>query len=52
MSFGGKVNSAVDTTIDGEGWPDLSTGEFRSLRRAQYPREIRKLGRGWRKASF
>ncbi|EKO3922803.1 head completion/stabilization protein [Vibrio metschnikovii] len=33
MSFGGKVNSAESTDIAGEGWPDLSTEEFRSLRR-------------------
>ncbi|EMK6986075.1 head completion/stabilization protein [Vibrio alginolyticus] len=33
MSFGGKVNSAVNTAIPGEGWPDLSTDEFRQLRR-------------------
>ncbi|WP_203343218.1 head completion/stabilization protein [Vibrio diabolicus] len=33
MSFGGKVNSAVNTTIPDEGWPDLSTDEFRQLRR-------------------
>ncbi|HCG9116557.1 TPA: head completion/stabilization protein [Vibrio parahaemolyticus] len=33
MSFGGKVNSAANTAIPGEGWPDLSTDEFRQLRR-------------------
>ncbi|HBC3454408.1 TPA: head completion/stabilization protein [Vibrio parahaemolyticus] len=33
MSFGGNINSAVDIAIPGEGWPDLSTDEFRSLRR-------------------
>ncbi|EDP59449.1 head completion/stabilization protein [Vibrio sp. AND4] len=33
MSFGGKLNSAENTTIPGEGWPDLSTDEFRQLRR-------------------
>ncbi|EGR2089210.1 TPA: head completion/stabilization protein [Vibrio parahaemolyticus] len=33
MSFGGKVNSAVNTAIPGECWPDLSTDEFRQLRR-------------------
>ena len=33
MSFGGKVNSAANTAIGGEGWPDLSTDEFRNLRR-------------------
>ncbi|MCG6227764.1 head completion/stabilization protein [Vibrio furnissii] len=33
MSFGGKVNSADSTAIPGEGWPDLSTDEFRALRR-------------------
>lgn len=33
MSFGGKVNSAVNTALPGEGWPDLSTDEFRQLRR-------------------
>ncbi len=33
MSFGGKVNSAANTAIPGEGWPDLSTDEFRNLRR-------------------
>ncbi|MCS0077876.1 head completion/stabilization protein [Vibrio parahaemolyticus] len=33
MSFGGKVNSAPNTNIEGEGWPDLSTDEFRKLRR-------------------
>ncbi|EPB0664764.1 head completion/stabilization protein [Vibrio alginolyticus] len=36
MSFGGNVNSAVDITILGEGWPDLSTAEFRSLRRVPH----------------
>ncbi|HFQ4921006.1 TPA: head completion/stabilization protein [Vibrio vulnificus] len=36
MSFGGKVNSAESTDIAGEGWPGLSTGEFRSLRRIPY----------------
>lgn len=33
MSFGGKVNSAANTALSGEGWPDLSTDEFRQLRR-------------------
>ena len=33
MSFGGKVNSAANTMIPGEGWPDLSNDEFRQLRR-------------------
>jgi hypothetical protein len=33
MSFGGKVNSAANTALPGEGWPDLSTDEFRQLRR-------------------
>lgn len=33
MSFGGKVNPADNTTLNGEGWPDLSTSEFRSIRR-------------------
>lgn len=33
MSFGGKVNSADSTVIEGGGWPDLSTDEFRQLRR-------------------
>ncbi|HHF2947571.1 TPA: head completion/stabilization protein [Vibrio alginolyticus] len=33
MSFGGRVNSTVNITIPGEGWPDLSTDEFRQLRR-------------------
>ncbi|MBY3749681.1 head completion/stabilization protein [Vibrio parahaemolyticus] len=33
MSFGGKVNSAANTAIPGEGWPELSTDEFRQLRR-------------------
>ncbi|EJB0232230.1 head completion/stabilization protein [Vibrio vulnificus] len=36
MSFGGKVNSAENTAIAGEGWPDLSTEEFRSLRRVPH----------------
>lgn len=36
MSFGGNVNSAVDIAIPGEGWPDLSTDEFRSLRRVPH----------------
>ncbi|MCG3724707.1 head completion/stabilization protein [Vibrio cincinnatiensis] len=36
MSFGGKVNSAVNTAIPGEGWPDLSTDEFRQLRRVPH----------------
>lgn len=36
MSFGGKVNSAPNTTIPGEGWVDLSTDEFRKLRRIPY----------------
>ncbi|EJT1895926.1 head completion/stabilization protein [Vibrio alginolyticus] len=36
MSFGGNVNSAVDIAIPGEGWPDLSTAEFRSLRRVPH----------------
>lgn len=33
MSFGGKVNRAENTALTGEGWPDLSTDEFRQLRR-------------------
>lgn len=33
MSFGGKVNRAENTSVPGEGWPDLSTEEFRELRR-------------------
>lgn len=33
MSFGGKVNNVDGTTIPGDGWPDLSTDEFRALRR-------------------
>ncbi|AGB11022.1 TPA: head completion/stabilization protein [Vibrio parahaemolyticus] len=33
MSFGGTVISATNTAIAGNGWPDLSTDEFRSLRR-------------------
>lgn len=33
MSFGGKIDSAENTAIPGEGWPDLSTDEFRNLRR-------------------
>ncbi|MGF1717807.1 head completion/stabilization protein [Photobacterium chitinilyticum] len=33
MSFGGRTNQADSTAIDGEGWPDLSTSEFRDIRR-------------------
>ncbi|MCG9552683.1 head completion/stabilization protein [Vibrio sp. Isolate32] len=33
MSFGGKITSAANTAMQGEGWPDLSTDEFRKLRR-------------------
>ncbi len=33
MSFGGKPNTDVNTTILGNGWPDLSTDEFRNIRR-------------------
>ncbi|MGF1688344.1 head completion/stabilization protein [Photobacterium japonica] len=33
MSFGGKPNADANTTILGNGWPDLSTDEFRRLRR-------------------
>lgn len=33
MSFGGKVNQTESTTISGDGWPDVSTGEFRTIRR-------------------
>ncbi len=31
--FGGRTNQADSTAIAGEGWPDLSTGEFRKIRR-------------------
>ncbi|WEM43507.1 head completion/stabilization protein [Photobacterium sp. DA100] len=33
MSFGGKSNTDVNTNIPGNGWPDLSTEEFRRVRR-------------------
>ncbi|MCG7585665.1 head completion/stabilization protein [Photobacterium sp. OFAV2-7] len=33
MSFGGRTNQADSTAIAGDGWPDLSTGEFRNIRR-------------------
>ncbi|MGF1702952.1 head completion/stabilization protein [Photobacterium makurazakiensis] len=33
MSFGGKVNTTASVDIPGEGWPDLSTSEFREIRR-------------------
>lgn len=33
MSFGGKPNTDSNTPIAGGGWPDLSTDEFRRLRR-------------------
>jgi len=36
MSFGGKVNSVENISVLGDGWPDLSTNEFRNLRRIPY----------------
>jgi len=33
MSFGGKPNTDDNTEIAGAGWPDLSTNEFRKVRR-------------------
>ncbi|PSW14411.1 head protein [Photobacterium rosenbergii] len=33
MSFGGKSNTDVNTNVPGNGWPDLSTEEFRRVRR-------------------
>ncbi len=33
MSFGGKMDKTSDQAIPGEGWPSLSTDEFRQLRR-------------------
>ncbi len=36
MSFGGKIDNAENTAIPGEGWPDLSTDEFRKLRRVPH----------------
>ena len=33
MSFGGKQIVDESTNIDGYGWPSLSTGDFRQLRR-------------------
>ncbi|RBQ30298.1 head protein, partial [Arcobacter sp. FW59] len=36
MSFGGKTDKTNDKVIPGEGWPDLSTDEFRELRRVPF----------------
>ncbi|MGF1842465.1 head completion/stabilization protein [Vibrio clamense] len=33
MSFGGKVDKTSNIELPGEGWPNLSTDEFRQLRR-------------------
>ncbi|AKU57575.1 head completion/stabilization protein [Vibrio parahaemolyticus] len=33
MSFGGKSDQTNNYAIPGDGWPDLSTDEFRALRR-------------------
>ncbi|MBV1843363.1 head completion/stabilization protein [Photobacterium ganghwense] len=33
MSFGGRIDTDTDTQLPGEGWPDLSTDEFRKMRR-------------------
>lgn len=33
MSLGGKPNTDVSTSISGGQWPDLSTDEFRKIRR-------------------
>ncbi|MDX1300905.1 head completion/stabilization protein [Photobacterium sp.] len=33
MSLGGKLKTDETTLIAGNGWPELSTGEFRQLRR-------------------
>ncbi|HIF9091461.1 TPA: head completion/stabilization protein [Photobacterium damselae] len=36
MSFGGSVNTNQSTTINGNGWPNLSTDEFRKIRRISF----------------
>ncbi|KDM89705.1 head completion/stabilization protein [Photobacterium galatheae] len=33
MSFGGRQNTDINTPVSGNGWPDLSTEEFRKVRR-------------------
>ncbi|KJF83567.1 head completion/stabilization protein [Photobacterium angustum] len=34
--FGGGINENQTTTINGNGWPDLTTEEFRQLRRISF----------------
>ncbi|WP_434357397.1 head completion/stabilization protein [Parasalinivibrio latis] len=36
MSFGGRTNTEQNTEISGNGWPSLSTAEFRKMRRIPF----------------